>query len=198
MVAVQQYKLSQSIDDPIVSLAIVYDAKEKVSSVQHEQDLEASYKSGYDDASSQFNQQILDFRAEINALREGTFSQLDSKFQQLVKEALEALTTLTYDCVKRTLGGFEMNGEAIMAIVDSVIVESGLDEETIEVKLHPIDIELLVGIDGELRRQHPGLSFRADETLNRGDCILSSRFGKIDGLMSTKLDKMKKSLGGSI
>lgn len=198
MVAEQQCKAHRLVlEQPIVSVAISYDGQEKVANARHKEAVDASYKSGYEDASSQYNQQILDFRSEINSLREGTFSQLEQKFQTIVSEAREALMTLTYECVKQTLGGFEMVPEAVEKIVESVVEESGLNEEQMMVRLHSLDIALLEDLEKDLKARHPGLEFVADDTLSRGDCMLSSRFGKIDGLMSTKLDKLKGGLNPS-
>ena len=194
MVAAQQSRNAIALEYPIVSLSIAYDGREKVATARHEAEVQSSYKSGYDDASSQYNQQILDFRSEINALREGTFSQLDNKFRSIVQEAREALMTLTYECVKQTLGGFEMTAEAVESVVEAIVKEAGLDDERMDVRLHSADIALLEDLDTDLRKKHPGLNFVADDMLRRGDCILSSRFGKIDGQLSTKLEKLKGSL----
>ena len=197
MVAAQQSRskpFTLLLEEPVTSLAIAYDGQPRVDAQQHEEAIEASYKSGYDDASSQYNQQILEFRSEVNALREATFSQLESKFRNIVAEARQALMTLTYDCVCRTLGGLEMSPEIISSVVEAIIVESGLDEEQMHVRLHSADIALLEDLEAGLKAKHAGLEFIADDTLKRGDCMLSSRFGKIDGMMSTKLQRLKGSL----
>lgn len=195
MVAAQQSRIRIPFGrQSLVGLSIAYDGRERVASVAHEQAVEVAYKNGYDDASSQFNQQILEFRSEIKALSEGTFARLDDKFQVIVREARDALMTLTYDCVARALGGFEMTAEAIKSIVEAIVVESGLDDERMEVRLNAADLSLLEQVDAELKAKHAGLLFVTDNSLGRGDCILSSRFGKIDGLMSTKLEKLKGNL----
>lgn len=41
--------------------------------------------------------------------------------------------------------------------------------------------------------RYPGIQFEADESLNRGDCFVESRFGTLDGSVSTRL----RSLGGA-
>lgn len=194
MVAAKQSSERLRLDRSLVGLAIAYDGKEKVARARHDADVSASYRRGYDAASGQYNQQILDFRSEVSALRESAFSQLDLKFQTLVREARDALMILTHDCVARALGGFEMTSEAIASVVEAIVIESGLDDERMEVRLHPLDIALLEDLDSDLRQKHPGLEFLADPSLRRGDCMLSSRFGKIDGLMATKLGKLKGNL----
>lgn len=195
MVAAKQSKPNVLVfEKKLVGLEVAYDGQPRVNCALHKQEVDASYKSGYEDASSQYNQQILDFRSDINALREGTFSQLESKFQNIVSEAREALMTLTYECVKQTLGGYEMEAAAVEKIVEGVVTEAGLDDERMDVRLHSADIALLEEIDSDLKVKHPGLEFVPDDSLQRGDCVLSSRFGKIDGLMVTKLAKLKESL----
>ena len=195
MVAAKQSKENVlSMEESLVSLAIAYDGAARVDALVHKQEIDASYKSGYDDASSQYNQQIVDFRSEINTLREGMFSQLEEKFRVIVAEAREALMALTYECAGQAIGGFEMEAAAVEKIVESVVAEAGLDDERMEVRLHSADIALLEDLDTDLRAKHPGLEFVADDLLRRGDCILSSRFGKIDGTMENKFAKLRESL----
>lgn len=194
MVAARQSKEVLRLEEPMTGLSIAYDGAERVGSLVHQAGIEESYRKGYDEASSQYNQQILDFRSEVNDLREGTFSVLEEKFSTILKEAREALITLTHDCVVRTLGGLDIGSEIVLSIVNSVIEESGLDEERMEIRLNPKDLELLIEFEAELKSKHPRLEFLGDEALKRGDCMLSSRFGKVDGLLSTKMDRLKDGL----
>lgn len=194
MVAAKQFSNRLELSQNLVGVSIAYDGKPRVDHQSHQDEIDASYQRGYNEASSQFNQQIVEFRTEVNALREKTFSDIESKFSTLTKEAREALMTLTYDCVCRVLGGFEMTGEAVQSVVSSVVEESGLSDEQMEAHLHPADIALLKDLEEGLEAKHPSLSFVPDESLSRGDCILCSRFGKVDGLLSTKLDRLKESM----
>jgi|GEM_PF-842097 len=176
------------------ALRISYDGSPRISAADSEATAKEAYARGYEEASSQYNQQIVDFRAEVNALSEGAFSELESRFAKIVNEAREALMSLTYESVVRTLGGYELPKEAVGGIVNAIIEESGLSEEKMEVRLNPKDVELLSDLQPEIKAHHPGLEFVEDVTLRRGDCLLSSRFGKVDGLMSTKLERLKGSL----
>ena len=181
----------------MVSLKVSYDGKPRVDADEHERANEDAYRKGYDESSAQYKQQILDFRSEVNDLREKTFSDLEAKFSGILVEAREALITLTFDCVTRTLGGLEVDSEIISSIVDLVIKESGLDEEKMVIRLNPEDLALLSDLQEGLRSKHPKLEFVADGTLSRGDCLLGSRFGKVDGLLSTKMERLKEGLGSS-
>jgi len=194
MVAARQSREVLRLEEPMVGLSIAYDGAERIGSLVHQTDIEESYRKGYDEANSQYNQQILDFRSEVNELREGTFSVLEDKFSSILNEARDALVILTHECVVRTLGGLDIGSEIVLSIVNSVIEESGLDEERMEIRLNPKDLELLVEFEAELKSKHPRLEFLGDGTLKRGDCMLSSRFGKVDGLLSTKLDRLKDGL----
>ncbi|MBC2606005.1 FliH/SctL family protein [Pelagicoccus albus] len=195
MVAAKQSNSHKLVlESNLVALSVSYDGAERIDAASHQAKVESSYKSGYEDASTQYNQKIVDFRAEINSMREGMFSQLEDKFRGLVSEAREALMTLTYECVTQTLGGFEMTPEAVEKVVEGIVAEAGLDDERMEVRLHSQDIALLDDLDHDLRNKHPGLVFVADDMLGRGDCILSSRFGKIDGTLENKFAKLKESL----
>ncbi len=194
MVTVRQSRVELSLREPLVGLKVSYDGPSRVDAKVFDQEIDKAYQKGYDEANQQYNQKILDFRAEVNALREETFSALENKFSTIVSEAREALMTLTHDCVSRVLGGLTFDSEIILSIVNSVIEESGLDDEKMEIRLNPKDLELLEELEAELKSKHPRLTFTADKGLKRGDCLLSSRFGKVDGLVSTKLNRLKDGL----
>ena len=194
MVVARQSKLELDLVEPMMSLRVSYDGPPRVDAKVFGEEIEKSYQKGYDEASQQHSQQILGFRSEVNALREKTFSDLENKFGKIVAEAREALMTLTHDCVSRTLGGVEFDSETILSIVNSVIEESGLDDEKMEVRLNPLDLALLEDLEVGIRSKHPRLDFAEDKGLQRGDCLLSSRFGKVDGLISTKLNRLKDGL----
>lgn len=194
MVTVRQSKTNLELGEALVGLRVSYDGDARVDASVHKAAMEESYQKGYDEASQQYNQQILDFRSEVNALREQTFSTLESKFGVIRDEAREALMTLTHECVSRAIGGLELSSEIVHSIVNSVIEESGLDDEAMEIRLNPQDLELLEDLEADLKVKHPRLEFKSDKGLKRGDCMLSSRFGKVDGLMSTKLDRLKDGL----
>ncbi len=194
MVTVRQSRKTLSLDEPLTGLRISYDGEPRIDASAHKEALEDAYRKGYDEASQQFNQQINDFRSDVNALRERTFSALEGKFGVIMEEAREALMTLTHECVRRTLGGIELDGQIVLSIVNSAIEDSGLDDEKMEIRLNPMDADLLADLESDLKKAHPRLSVVPDEGLNRGDCMLSSRFGKVDGLLATKLDRLKDGL----
>ena len=197
MVEAKQFREFLRLDEPMVSLKVSYDGNPRVDADKHERAIEEAYRKGYDESSAQYKQQILDFRSEVNDLREKTFSDLEAKFSGILVEAREALMTLTFDCVTRTLGGLEVDSKIVSSIVDAVIKESGLDEEKMEIRLNPEDLALLSDLQEGLRSKHPKLEFIEDGALGRGDCLLGSRFGKVDGLLSTKMERLKEGLGSS-
>ena len=162
MVEAKQFRELLRLDEPVVSLKVSYDGKPRVDADEHERAVEEAYRKGYDESSSQYKQQILDFRSEVNDLREKTFSDLEAKFAGIRAEAREALMTLTFDCVTRTLGGLEVDAAIVSSIVDSVIKESGLDEEKMEIRLNPEDLALLSDLQQDMRSKHPKLEFIAD------------------------------------
>ena len=181
-------------ESKLKALRVSYNGAQRIRATDSEAAVKDAYARGYEEASGQYNQQIVDFRADVNALREGAFSDLESRFTKIISEAREALMSLTYSSVARIIGGYELPKEAIAGIVNAIIKESGLDEEKMEIRLNPKDLELLSDLQPEIKARHQGLQFVEDVTLRRGDCLLNSRFGKVDGLMSTKLDRLRGSL----
>ena len=43
---------------------------------------------------------------------------------------------------------------------------------------------------------YPDVEFIEDETLGRGDCMMESRYGLVDGRIATKLAAIEESMGG--
>lgn len=153
-----------------------------------------AYQKGFNEASHQVNQQILEQRTEINHLREQLFRSLEEGVARAVSEVRAALPVLTMHALRRVLARAEIGRDTVAAIVDELLTEIGPDVGPIEIRLHPADLRLVEDLEPQLARVHPGLRFVADEALTRGDSQAVTRFGKVDARLQNKLEKIEASL----
>jgi flagellar biosynthesis/type III secretory pathway protein FliH len=153
-----------------------------------------AYEKGFNEASKQISQQILEQRGEVNHLRDRLFRSLEEGVTGAIGEVRAALPVLTMQALRRVLSRAEITRETVGAIVDELLTEIGPDVGPIEVRLHPADLRLVEDLEPQLARVHPGLRFVADEALGRGDSQAVTRYGKVDARLQNKLEKIEASL----
>ena len=56
------------------------------------------------------------------------------------------------------------------------------------------DLKLMESYQPGLRDKYPQIEFRADSQLQPGDCMVTSRFGALDGRVATKLRSIDRLL----
>jgi len=159
--------------------------------------LQAEYQRGYDEGSAQVNQQILEQRNEINEMRALLFENAEKAVQTAIGEVRGALPQLVIQAVKRLIKDFEWDAENVARAAEDVLIEAGVDSNEIELRLNPLDFDLLRDLDPSMAERHPGVKLVGDGRLERGGCEAVTRFGKIDGRLSRRLERLEVSMGGS-
>lgn len=181
---------------------------------------------GKAEATHFYQDEILKLREEFGGRQSNLLSAIDSKVQETLSELESRLPDLVMGLVERVIPGIDFDRNAIEEIVRSMITEFTSEDEALEVFLCPDDLALLKGmnsveksaekseeeggfasaiagifdnLDGDdaLLPDFPKVSFFADESLSRGDCQVKSRFGLLDGRISTKLRRIEEGLKGN-
>ncbi len=153
-------------------------------------DLEAAQRAGYhrgaEEASRTLERQLLEQRAELVHLQAETFAALTAQHAAMFEQLRALLPELAMEAIARILGGTQPDREMLAKIVDDLLGEFAPSGEAIEVQLHPRDLEIISGYEENLRDKFPAIAFRANADLQPGDGIVRSRFGVVDGRLSTK------------
>jgi flagellar biosynthesis/type III secretory pathway protein FliH len=55
-------------------------------------------------------------------------------------------------------------------------------------------LKLIESFQAGFRERYPQIEFRADPDLQPGDCVVTSRFGALDGRLATKLRSIDRLL----
>jgi flagellar assembly protein FliH len=183
-----------SFDRPLVSAAIHGQAGRFLSETELAEREEAAYARGVDAARSLADQQMVDFRADIQELSEGVFKKLLSIEPTLVAQLRDSLPPLAVEIARRLLAGYEPPAEVIARICAEALAEIFPERENLELVVSPRDAALLQELNPEWLQRYPGLRLRADPMLKPGDCQVRSRFGLTDARLDTKLNALQSSL----
>jgi flagellar biosynthesis/type III secretory pathway protein FliH len=153
-----------------------------------------AYQRGFEDASAMLEMQLVEQRGEVSHLQEKTLSAFAGHHDSLERQLRIALPDLTMEIVRRVLGGMEPDQDAVLKIVSEVLHGIAPGPETVEVCLSSRDLKLMENYQAGLRNRYPQIEFRADPDLQPGDCIVTSRFGALDGRLATKLRSVDRIL----
>jgi flagellar biosynthesis/type III secretory pathway protein FliH len=146
-----------------------------------------AYQRGFEDASAMIETQLIEQREEVAHLQEKTLKGLAGHNDALTRQVRAAIPELTMEIVRRVLGGMQPDQNAVQKIVDEVLKGVAPGPDTVEVCMSERDLKLIESYQANLREKYPQIAFRADPDLEAGDCIVTSRFGALDGRLATKL-----------
>jgi flagellar biosynthesis/type III secretory pathway protein FliH len=152
------------------------------------------YQRGFEDASAVIETQLLEQRTEVAHLQQKTFQALESHHDSLTRQLRAAMPQMTMEIVRRVLGGMQPDQDAVFRIVNEVLQGVAPGPETVEVCLSERDLKLMENYQAGFRERYPQIEFRADPDLQAGDCIVTSRFGALDGRLATKLRSVDRLL----
>lgn len=155
---------------------------------------EDAYRRGVDATRALADQQMVEFRAEIEQLAEGLFQKLTKVEPSVVGQLREQLPALALDIARRLLAGFEPPAEVVAKICEEALAELFPERENLELAVAPRDAALLEKLNPAWVGRFPGLRIRAENSLVPGDCQVRSRFGLTDARLETKLTTLEHNL----
>lgn len=184
-----------------------------------------SFERGKSEATIFYQKEIEKLRNEYAARQEKLLIILQQRVDQVLAELDNRLPTLVVNMAEKVLGGIELDADMIRSLVKSMIEEFGTEDENLDVFLCPDDLNLLKslsdkdkapdsnddqegfasaiagifdGIDGDdtLLEGYTNVKFFEDPSLQHGDCQVKSRFGLLDGRISTKLRRLEEEIIG--
>lgn len=157
----------------------------------------AAYQRGVDESRALADQQMVEFRVDIEQLSDGVFKQLANIEPAIVAQLRDTLPALALDIARRLLAGYEPPPEVISRICEEALNEIFPERENLELTLSTRDAALLEKLNPEWLRRYPGLRIRAEASLKPGDCQVRSRFGLTDARLDTKLAALQHSIAPS-
>lgn len=153
-----------------------------------------SYQEGSDAARAFASQQLVEFRADVQALQEGLFQKLAASETELLSQLRETLPALAVELARRLLAGFEPSTEHVQRLCEETLAQLYPERENLELFLSARDAVLLEDISPAWKSRYPGLKIVADATFGPGDCQVRSRFGLTDARRQSKLEALSREL----
>lgn len=185
-----------AFDRPLAGAGIAgqarsYDARE-VAALR-----EQSHREGADAARAFADQQLVEFRHEVQQLQDGLFARLGGVEESIVSQLQNALPALAIELAQRLLAGYEPPVEVVQRHCREVLEALYPERDNLELIVSERDAALLEKADASWSSRHPGLRIVADRSLSPGDCQVRSRFGITDARISSKLDTLQRELLGA-
>ncbi|HVU35301.1 MAG TPA: FliH/SctL family protein [Opitutaceae bacterium] len=181
-------------DRPLVGAAIPGQAGRFCSESELAARDEAAYARGVDAARGLADQEMVEFRADIERLSQGVFRQLGELEPAITAQLRETLPALAVEIARRLLAGYEPSSEVVTRICEEALAQVFPERENLELVVAPRDAELLQRLNPDWLHRYPGLRIRAEASLVPGDCKVHSRFGLTDARLETKLDALRNNL----
>lgn len=157
---------------------------------------QAAYERGRRDAEKALQQQLLQQRTDLMELQNGVLNSLRQVLPRVAGECESALVELALEAARKLVAGLPLSAEMVEAAVREALAQV---QETTEftVRLHPEDLELLRRAQSSTlpSQDNSGpIRFEPSAEINRGGCLVQTRFGVIDARRETKFEMLTKSL----
>jgi flagellar assembly protein FliH len=153
-----------------------------------------AYQRGVDASRALADQQMVEFRVDIEQLSEGVFRQLANVEPAIIAQLRDTLPSLAIEIARRLLAGYEPPAEVVSRICEEALNEIFPERENLELSVSPRDAAMLEKLNPDWLRRYPGLRIRSEATMRPGDCQVRSRFGLTDARLDTKLAALQHSL----
>lgn len=180
--------------DALVSItppALVID---RLSIEERNRAFDKGYREGFDQAAQSLKQEMRNERMQWEQQLQVIISQLQDQENQLAGQIEQALGELILSGIQRVLKSYEPNADQLKEIVDDALRSYPREEANLKILLNPSDCELIGDFADSWISQYPGIQFKADKGLRRGDCLVQGRYGTTDARLSTKLNNLREGL----
>lgn len=191
------YQKLVAFDRPLLSATIVGHSSKQFSESEVADIRVAAYQEGSDAAQGFANQQLVEFRAEVQSLQEGLFAKLTETESVILQQVRESLPSLVLEVARRLLAGFEPSAEAVEKLCTETLEQLYPESENLELLVCPRDAALLESMSPAWKSRYPGLRVTPTPTLSSGDCQVRSRFGMTDARLSAKLETLGREIGAT-
>ncbi len=183
-----------AFDRPLIGISAPGQLGRTYTEAQVAKATQDAYQRGIDDARGAADQQMVEFRADVEQLRDGVLKKLSGVEGALLAQLRDALPELALEIARRLLAGYEPPPEIVSRLCEEALAELFPERENLELVVGPRDAAFLEQLNPEWKGRYPGLRIQIENTLGPGDCQVRSRFGLTDARQATKLAALSHSL----
>lgn len=153
-----------------------------------------AYRKGGDAARAFADQQLVDFRREVQDLQNGLFARLADVDARITAQLQATLPALVVELARRLLAGFEPTPERVLALCRETLDQLHPENEGLELRVCAADAEKLEQVEKGWQSRYPNLRIVVVPALRPGDCEVRSRFGLTDARLDAKLASLSREL----
>lgn len=160
-----------------------------------------AFKDGFDKGKKEGEKLLrLELEALMRSLSESLLV-LDSFREKLLKDSENEVVALILGATKKiTKREITTNKDIIVTVIKNAI-KCLTDRREIIIRIHPGDYTLIeenkVEFFGHID-DLKNISFREDDTVGEGGCLIESRFGEIDARIETQLERLEDGIKSAI
>jgi len=185
-----------TFDRPLVAAQLTIGAERVHTVAELHAARAAGFLAGGDAARAFSAEQLVELRAEFQALQHGLFQGLIAAHDQLLGEVRTALPELTVELGRRLLADFVPPPELVERLCRSALDQLYPERDGLELVVSPADAASLNRLQPSWSVQFTNLRITIDDTLNPGDCLVRSRFGVTDARASAKIEALSHEVLG--
>ena len=156
----------------------------------------AAYDRGRVDAEKSLREQMIQQRAELAQTSQGLLRALKASVSEVARQSETLLVELALECATRLVSNSPVDAVRLAANVKEALAQ--VEENTdIRVQLHPEDMVLLTQLAAEERPDSSAVQpvqLISNPAIQRGGCLIQTRFGLIDNQPATKQKVLRESL----
>ncbi len=153
--------------------------------------IHGAYERGLQEARGASEAEITKLRADAKAVIDGAFSKVAERHEYALAQIRALLPKLVSEATARVVAGVEVNGELVRSVVADLLADVTPGADAVEVQLCPADLRRVEGFDQELRHKFPNIHLTENRELQPKDCVVKTRFGVLDGRVSSKLQSVE-------
>lgn len=183
-----------AFDRPLIAVSIQGQGARLYNEAELAVIRQKAWQEGNDAAREFANHQLVEFRAEVQALQEGLFQRLAATDSEMQTQLRESLPSLAVELARRLLAGYEPTAEQVIKLCEETLGQLYPERDNLELFLSPRDAALLEQLTTDWKTRHPGLKVTVDAALGSGDCQVRSRFGLTDARRQAKLEALTREL----
>lgn len=180
--------------DAVVSIHPPALITDQISAGERKQAFDEGYREGFDQAAQSLKQEMLEERNTWEQQLRQVVEQLKEQEEQFANDVEDVLPELILSGIRKVLQTYQPDTDELREIVQDALKTYPREEANLTVLLHPDDCSRISALADSWISQYPGLQFKSDTGLGRGDCLVQGRFGTTDARLSTKLENLRETL----
>jgi len=158
---------------------------------QFDEAVHEAYRRGGDEVRAELEPKLQAAKAEMKSATQGALSQLVERHDESLTQMRTLLPRLIAEATARVVGSLPIDAEFVRSVANDLLADVAPGADAVEVQLCPADLSKVSGMDQELRHKFPSLRMVGNDELKPGDCLVKTRFGVMDGRLSSKLKSVE-------